>query len=145
MDTHNIAWMKQDFAFSSDELEQNKELKLELNQEQGQDTYENERSELIEQEKYERKYRRKSKRKKSKVKVYYDTSISSLKKSSRIGSTMKVFTCRYCSKKFIKRNELRRHERIHTGEKPFICALLYVKSGKIAKTRPVKHFIKLQI
>ena len=33
----------------------------------------------------------------------------------------KPYTCQYCELKFVRSDELTRHERKHTGEKPFDC------------------------
>lgn len=47
--------------------------------------------------------------------------------ASNSGSTIpwcdrpKKYTCKFCEKKFVGRNDLRKHERIHTDERPYIC------------------------
>ncbi|KAF2851654.1 hypothetical protein T440DRAFT_55602 [Plenodomus tracheiphilus IPT5] len=38
--------------------------------------------------------------------------------------------CRYCDRKFSKEEHLRRHERSHTGEKPFKCPKCYKRYGR---------------
>ncbi|KAH7341212.1 hypothetical protein BKA66DRAFT_479189 [Pyrenochaeta sp. MPI-SDFR-AT-0127] len=38
--------------------------------------------------------------------------------------------CRYCDRKFTKEEHLRRHERSHTGEKPFKCPKCYKRYGR---------------
>ncbi|KAK7054573.1 hypothetical protein SK128_011933 [Halocaridina rubra] len=34
---------------------------------------------------------------------------------------IRKYTCAHCSKKFKRKEHKERHERIHTGEKPFVC------------------------
>ncbi|KAH7085781.1 hypothetical protein BKA63DRAFT_500489 [Paraphoma chrysanthemicola] len=38
--------------------------------------------------------------------------------------------CRFCDRKFTKEEHLRRHERTHTGEKPFKCPKCYKRYGR---------------
>ena len=35
----------------------------------------------------------------------------------------KAFSCSYCDKAFDRKDSLRTHERVHTGERPFSCSL----------------------
>ena len=34
-----------------------------------------------------------------------------------------LFLCKYCNKKFTALSDLKQHEMIHNGEKPFICTI----------------------
>ena len=47
--------------------------------------------------------------------------------------------CKYCAKEFISAGELRRHERVHTGEKPFQCKLCPYKSTQLGNLN--RHII----
>ena len=51
------------------------------------------------------------------------TKLGSLKKHEMIHSGERPFGCKYCSKRFIRSDYLKIHERIHTGERPYKCKL----------------------
>ena len=48
-------------------------------------------------------------------------SVSSLRKHERVHSGEKPHQCRFCEKTFSRTNTLRIHERQHTGETPYVC------------------------
>ena len=48
-------------------------------------------------------------------------SVSSLRKHERVHSGEKPHQCRFCDKTFSRTNTLRIHERQHTGETPYVC------------------------
>ena len=44
-----------------------------------------------------------------------------LKHHERIHTGKKLYSCKFCDKKFTQSNTLKAHGTIHTGEKPYSC------------------------
>ncbi|XP_064628260.1 zinc finger protein 768-like isoform X7 [Lineus longissimus] len=68
----------------------------------------------------------------------------SLGHSGNLGVELSSLKCRFCEKTFTQKGHVVRHERIHTGEKPFICDICgkaFNQSGSLKSHKIAVHRI----
>ena len=63
--------------------------------------------------------------------------------ASSPGREWRPFTCQYCSKKFKRKDHLKDHEKLHTGERPYTCE--YCGRGFVQRSNCKIHSIRCMV